>query len=273
MLETALKTEPHGVHELLDRSPVVRAFVKEPTKPEKMRIHWPDGLGLDAVLELPRILTETTKRPLFLFIYYVPRALFTDEWSIKPTRIQSLLDTQNVHLLFYDAESISSTLEFGQIPHLKKVHINESRWLKWIQKFASKTLEQQALIQLIKEVRFQPKPIMACLRILHSHNEPILDMSTVQKVLQQWLAEEYANKMELLNTLSDPQRGFLKAVAHNEQKLFSKEVIQRYNMGSSAHVAKIKRQFMQKNWISTKESTLLINDIALHFTLMNQPKP
>ena len=73
------------------------------------------------------------------------------------------------------------------------------------------------------------------------------------------------NKLSFLyqretDQLSNTQVNFLKALCNNETRFTTADVLQRYRLGSSANVSKIKSALEQKEVIDTMESTLQFSD-------------
>jgi polyhydroxyalkanoate synthesis regulator phasin len=77
--------------------------------------------------------------------------------------------------------------------------------------------------------------------------------------------ENMLNKLSFLyqretDQLSNAQVNFLKALANDEARFTTSDVLQRYHLGSSANVAKIKSALEQKEVIDTMEPTIQFSD-------------
>jgi hypothetical protein len=66
------------------------------------------------------------------------------------------------------------------------------------------------------------------------------------------------------NTLSTSQINFLEALINNEEQLSSKETIQRYELGSSSNVNKVKEALIRKEVLDTDGSKVYFLDPVYH---------
>lgn len=74
----------------------------------------------------------------------------------------------------------------------------------------------------------------------------------------------------MLDSLTPPQIGFLQAVANGENKLTSLTVMNRYRIGSSAHVTIIKQALEKKELIDVLPDKINIHDPVFKHWLLSK---
>lgn len=139
---------------------------------------------------------------------------------------------------------------FGDLVFLEKIHTPE--WVTFIvERFAAtgKEITPDLARKIALSVENHPYYVqqlsqLCWLRCSHTMTESILDESLESLILQ--LSLLFQN---LTGTLSTTQIRFLEALLNNESRLSSREVIDNYQLGSSANVAQIKKALIQKEII------------------------
>ena len=102
------------------------------------------------------------------------------------------------------------------------------------------------------------------LRTVKVTNRKIIDESFESLILQ--LSLLFQNITE---TLSTNQLNFLKAIINDEEKLSSKEVIQKYNLGTSANVSRVRHALIDEEIIDQTEGEIQILDSIYKAWLKN----
>ncbi len=151
--------------------------------------------------------------------------------------------------------------KFGDVTFLKK--ITQEHWIPFIVK-RFKATGKSISDELAKQITV----------LMENHSYFVQQLSH-----EVWLAankkckaadieealDSLLNKLSLLyqretDQLSNTQVNFLKALCNEETKFTSADVLQRYRLGSSANVSKIKSALEQKEVIDTMESTIQFSD-------------
>ncbi len=140
--------------------------------------------------------------------------------------------------------------KFGDLMFLDKIHTDE--WEKFIiQRFRTtgKKIMPDLACQIAQSVENHPYYVqqlsqLCWLRSPSDMTSEILDQALESLILQ--LSLLFQNLTEELST---SQVNYLRALINNEKRLSSKEVILRYQLGTSANVARIKQALINKEII------------------------
>ncbi len=166
------------------------------------------------------------------------------------------------HMLLEVFTSPSMPLyNFGSIMFLQKISLEN--WKSFIVEKYSETgkkisPELAGVIALNAECHsyyVQQLAQICWLRTVKVTNRKIIDESFESLILQ--LSLLFQNITE---TLSTNQLNFLKAIINGEEKLSSKEVIQKYNLGTSANVSRVRHALIDKEIIDQTGGEIQILD-------------
>jgi len=141
--------------------------------------------------------------------------------------------------------------KFGEIIHLNKISVSD--WVLFIaHKFeqTGKTISESVAQKIAATVKCHSYYVQQLSHLVWQRTVNTADEMVYLAALDDLLAQNdllYQRETELL---SDAQLNFLKSVASGISNGFaSKEILQKYKLGSSANVSKIKKALIEKEFI------------------------
>lgn len=151
--------------------------------------------------------------------------------------------------------------KFGELMYLPK--IAEQKWILYVTRQFQKTkkkISQQQALKIAETVKCHPYYVQQLSHLvwINTDNEvtdQIIRQSTQELVDQNALL--YFKEAEELN---NTELRLLRAISSKEQQLTSKDVIHRYNLGTSAGVIKAKRSLISKEIIDDHKKQLYFLD-------------
>ena len=158
----------------------------------------------------------------------------------------------NVSMPFY---------KFGDLMFLQKIETEE--WIPFIrQKFqmANKVIERDEVQLLVELVDNHPYYVQQLAQQVWLRTEKLVVPSIVKEAyngLIDQLSLLFLNSME---TFSNAQLGFLKALIAGEKQLSSKQTLQAYRIGTSGNVVRIKQALMEREVIDLQGNKITFQD-------------
>ena len=158
----------------------------------------------------------------------------------------------NVSMPFY---------KFGDLMFLQKIETEE--WIPFIrQKFqmANKVIERDEVQLLVELVDNHPYYVQQLAQQVWLRTEKLVVPSIVKEAyngLIDQLSLLFLNSME---TFSNAQLGFLKALIAGEKQLSSKQTLQAYRIGTSGNVVRIKQALMEREVIDVQGNEITFQD-------------
>ena len=158
----------------------------------------------------------------------------------------------NVSMPFY---------KFGDLMFLQKIETEE--WVPFIrQKFqtTNKVIERDEIQLLVELVDRHPYYVQQLAQQVWLRTEKLVVPSVVKEAyngLIDQLSLLFLNSME---TFSNAQLGFLKALIAGEKQLSSKQTLQAYRIGTSGNVVRIKQALMEREVIDVRGNEITFQD-------------
>jgi len=151
--------------------------------------------------------------------------------------------------------------KFGELMYLPK--ITEAKWVTYItkqfQKTKKKITAQQA--QKISEiVKCHPYYVQQLSHLVWINTEAEVNEQAIKQSTQELIDQNALLYFKETENLNNTELRLLRAISANEPHLTSKEVIQRYNLGTSASVIKAKRSLISKEIIDNHLKNLYFLD-------------
>lgn len=144
--------------------------------------------------------------------------------------------------------------KFGQSMYLNK--IAESEWIPFIVNGfnrTKKTISEELATRIAQTVRnhsWYVQQYASCVWNFTPKGKSVTENSLDDAM--EWMIEtNLPNFQNLYGVLTGSQVGLLKAIAKGEKQLSSAEVIKKYNLGSSASVAKNKKILLNNDYIAS----------------------
>ena len=154
--------------------------------------------------------------------------------------------------------------KFGEIIFLPK--IQRSEWIKFIQQqfiATRKKIAEQLANEIAATVKDQSYYVQQLSHLVWIKTEKIATENILQDALDDLLSQNALLYTRDTENLTTPQFNFLKALADGITKNFSsKDIIHRYELGTSANVLKIKKALVQKELIDGSGSVVEFLDPA-----------
>ena len=154
--------------------------------------------------------------------------------------------------------------KFGEILYLPKIQRQE--WVKFIQQqfiTTKKKISEQLADEIAATVKDHSYYVQQLSHLVWIKTEKTATQNILQDALEDLLAQNAILYSRDTENLTTPQFNFLKALADGITKNFSsKEIINRYELGTSANVLKIKKALIQKELIDDSGSTIEFLDPA-----------
>ncbi len=153
--------------------------------------------------------------------------------------------------------------KFGDTFYLEK--IKEEHWLPYIQKQflqTHKSISEELCSQIVRLMQEHPYYVQQLCQLVW--------LNTNKKVTADILATSIADLMDRNNALfqrdfemlTSTQVNYLRAMLHGETAFSSKEVLQRYNMGTSANIQRVVKALEDKEIINKLGKTIEFADPA-----------
>jgi len=172
------------------------------------------------------------------------------EWQHQQNTTYCLYGSKQHMMMELFEKQSNPFYKFGEIMYLQK--IEEKNWVKYITESFDRTnkfISPELALDLARTVKCHPYYVQQL-----SH---LTWINTVKKANAEMLkesTEELLDQNAILyhkdtEDLSSTQLNFLKALASGESALSSKDIIDRYNLGTSANVNKIKETLLKREII------------------------
>jgi uncharacterized protein len=154
--------------------------------------------------------------------------------------------------------------KFGEIRFLPK--IERAEWIKFIQQqfnVTKKKISEQLADEIAATVKDHSYYVQQLSHLVWIKTEKTVTQNIVQDALDDLLSQNALLYTRDTENLTTPQFNFLKALADGVTKNFSsKEIIHRYELGTSANVLKIKKALVQKELIDDSGNPIEFLDPA-----------
>lgn len=151
--------------------------------------------------------------------------------------------------------------KFGELMYLPK--IAEQKWILYItrqfQKTKKKVTQEQAL-KISEIVKCHPYYVQQLSHLIWINTEVEVTEAVIKQSTQELIDQNAILYFKETEDLNNTELRLLRAITANEQQLTSKDVIQKYNLGTSASVIKAKRSLVGKEIIDEHKKDLYFLD-------------
>ena len=261
-----------GVKKYLGRlAPVVSISDATQTYELSFGIDFKDSrLSYDEILDLPQVIANDTKKKIVVCIdEFQNVANFGDSLAFQKklrahwqrhSHVAYCLFGSKRHMLMDVFANVSMPFyKFGDLMFLQKIETEE--WIPFIrQKFqmANKVIERDEVQLLVELVDNHPYYVQQLAQQVWLRTEKLVVPSIVKEAyngLIDQLSLLFLNSME---TFSNAQLGFLKALIAGEKQLSSKQTLQAYR--TSGNVVRIKQALMEREVIDLQGNKITFQD-------------
>lgn len=169
---------------------------------------------------------------------------------------------QHIMMELFERQSMPF-YKFGEIMYLPK--IDEKHWVKYITSGftdSKKYISPELAVYIANAVRCHPYYVQQFAHLTWCNTRKKADTNTIETAINELLQQNSILYYKETEDLSYTQFNFLKAVANEETALSSKDVIKRYNLGTSANVVKIKDTLLKRELIDVHPGKIEFIDPA-----------
>jgi hypothetical protein len=157
----------------------------------------------------------------------------------------------------------------NDVNNLYLPEIGLNRWKKKIYKLRTDLAHNKEIETIIDELFValdaHPKYLLESTELLFSTLYLSVDILLVSEIIDE-LVQRRSNLFRyIIQSLSYAQRNYLIACALGEQKLYSKAVLKRYELGTSANVARIKNLLLTKEIIQEIDQQIRFTDPLMKY--------
>ncbi len=156
---------------------------------------------------------------------------------------------QHMMMQLFESQSMPF-YKFGEIMYLQK--IEEKYWITYITEAFEKTkksITPYFATLIAHTVKCHPYYVQQLAHLTWIATEKKITLEIIQRATEDLLNQNAILYYKDTENLSATQLNFLKAVANKEEALSSKLIIQKYNLGTSANVNKIKETLLKNELI------------------------
>ena len=160
--------------------------------------------------------------------------------------------------------------KFGDLIILEK--IKEEEWITFITgrfKGTGKSINHTAAKNIARLCENHPYYVQQLSQQVWLRTEGICEGDTVQLAFEDLVMQLSLLFQILTDDLTTRQINFLHAIINNEEKLTSQEVLNEYNLGTSANALKVKRSLHDKEILDIVGKTISFNDPLYKYWLEN----
>ncbi|MBI4649475.1 MAG: ATP-binding protein [Bacteroidia bacterium] len=221
--------------------------------------------NVDEILELP---DKIGKKKQLRFVICIDEfqkiAAYADSLSFQQKLRSHWQNQQNTTYCLYGSKRHVITelfknqampfYKFGDLMFLQK--IDETHWVKYItQTFerTNKKIEKNQAQYIIELIQNHPYHIQQLSHHVWINTKKTADRSVIDSSLDELLLFYNVLYAKEIESLSELQVNFLRALIHNEIQITSKEIVQKYRLGSPGNITRIKKALENKEIIDFYE--------------------
>ena len=153
--------------------------------------------------------------------------------------------------------------KFGEIMYLDK--IDEKHWIRFITESferTKKSITPSLALQIAQSVKCHPYYVQQLSHLTWINTTKKATTDIIQQAVDDLLDQNAILYFKDTEDLSDTQLNFLKAIASEARALSSKETINRFQLGTSANVNKVKETLLNREIIDIQSGKVEFIDPA-----------
>lgn len=153
--------------------------------------------------------------------------------------------------------------KFGELMYLPK--IAEAKWVSFITKQFLKTKKEittEQATKIAQAVKYHPYYVQQLSHLTWINTDKKVTDAGIKQSIQELLEQNAILYFKETEELNNTELNLLKAISNNEKQLSSKEVINRYKLGTSANVIKARNYLVKKEIIDINGETTEFIDPA-----------
>lgn len=158
--------------------------------------------------------------------------------------------------------------KFGDIMFLDK--IDEEDWVKFIvSRFADtgKKISEPVAQLITQKVDCHPYYVQQLSQLAWLRTKKLCDASIVEDTFESLVGQLSLLFSNLVDSLTAKQISFLQAVAYGEKNFSSREVLSKYQLGTSANIKNLKKAMQDKDLIDVMPDAISLQDPVFAYWL------
>lgn len=158
--------------------------------------------------------------------------------------------------------------KFGDIIFLEK--INKEEWVKFIlRRFegTGKKISEDCATQIAVLTECHPYYVQQLAQLTWLRTETTCSNEVVQEAFLALVGQLSLLFSNTIDTLTAKQISFLKAIANGERNFSSREVLTKYQLGTSANIKNLRKAMLDKNLIDVTPETTVLQDPIFSYWL------
>jgi len=233
------------------------------------------------ILNLPEYIAIRDRIKLVLFIGNIQKiALFKNSLQFQQ-KLKRVLKLQNhcTYCLYGNNQQVTRFLldtpykplrTIGNIFHMPRIQFNA--WVVFIQnrfQYTGKQISEKVAADITLKANRLPYYVQ--LLAWHSWIRTIrtCDQQIVEESIEHLTLQFSLQYQTLTDHLTTKQRSYLKALLSIGEKMCSRENLQKYNLGTSANVARLRNSLKNKEIIETEREDTFLTDPFYGYWLQN----
>ena len=151
---------------------------------------------------------------------------------------------------------------FGDLLHLGK--ISENNWRPFIRErfeFSGKKIDETFISYILRDTDRHSYYVQQLSNLIWEKTSDAVDQTIYERALSDMITQNSLLYQRDTETMSATQLNFLKALAYGERKnLTSVDTLQKYRLGTSANVVKLKKRLLNAEIIDIQGKELFFSD-------------
>lgn len=151
--------------------------------------------------------------------------------------------------------------KFGDVMFLEK--ISESNWVEYITlRFANtgKQIARETAAQLARRVECHPYYVQQLAQLAWLRTSGVCSKETVDDAFNSLVEQLSLLFSNIVDSLTARQINFLLAIVNGEKNFSSREVLQKYNLGTSANIKNLRKALQDKDLIDVMPNSTEMQD-------------
>ena len=151
--------------------------------------------------------------------------------------------------------------KFGDVMFLEK--ISESNWVEYITlRFANtgKQIARETAAQLARRVECHPYYVQQLAQLAWLRTSDVCSKETVDDTFNSLVEQLSLLFSNIVDSLTARQINFLLAIVNGEKNFSSREVLQKYNLGTSANIKNLRKALQDKDLIDVMPNSTEMQD-------------
>ena len=224
-----------------------------------------DGKNLDKdyeeILELPERIAKKKKLKFIICIDEFQNLSNFKQPSIFQKRLRSVWQHHNetAYCLYGSKRSMLLELfenqsnpfyKFGDLIFLSKIELDH--WRKFITKSfkeTGKTISDQLAVIIVEIANGHPYYVQQLAHLIWLNTKQKVSLKEINRAIEDLISQYEILYLREVDHLTTHQLNFLKALSNGEEKFNSAEVMNKYNLGSSSNVIRVKEALAKKEII------------------------